>query len=373
MARPAETDLARFLDDELEQGTFPSFQAWVSERGEPVFRRTGGLAVVEPERLEASAETLYDLASLTKPLVTALLTLGLAAEGVLALDLPLSRLVGELCTPGLDTLTALDLLTHRSGLSAWAALGLGFRPGAHPPLQRLVRDIVALPREGEPRSRVVYSDLGYLVLGAALERVTGTALALLWARHIATPLGPLAATGFAFPPRPEDRPRTAATERGNEYERHLAGAQASDPHFRREMLWGEVHDGNAALVSGVAPHAGLFGTAAAVERLAREYLPGGTLVGPVARQLALCDLTAGLGSHRTAAWECATSEGSAGFGVFGDDAVGHSGFTGTSVWLEPSRQRVYVLLTNRVHPAVREVNMTAVRRRFHALARAVEA
>ena len=355
---------AGVLEEERAGGAFPSYQALVLERGHTLFEAVGGEATVEPTRTTAVATTLYDLASLTKPLVTALLALRLAEEGMLPLEVPVSRWMEELLEPPKDRITVLDLLLHRAGFAAWAPLYLEVKA---PILQRYAQAVARRPLESPPGTRVVYSDLGFLVLGALLERVTGHGFAALAGRHVLHPLG---IPDLLFLPRGADVARAAATERGNEHERRKAGiADAGDGRFRPgRVLCGEVHDGNAAALGGVAPHAGLFGTSRAVAAVAGEYLRGGTLLGMALKGLAGADLTPGTASHRTAAFELAANPGSAAQGALDAEAFGHTGFTGTSVWIEPRRERIYVLLTNRVHPQVRDLNMNAVRRRFHAAA-----
>ena len=361
MASAAERALRSWLDEQVRAAVFPSWQALVATGGRVLFDAAGGLAVREPDQVAATTETLYDLASLTKPLVTAALALELAEDGVLPLDLPVGRLLDEMSGPPRDRVTVLDLMTHRAGFAAWRPLYLETRP----PLRRYAAAAALSPLAYPPQARVIYSDLGYLVLGACLEQVAGASLGELWRKRLL----PLAADALRFPPAADDGERCAATERGNAYERAMAGAEEGDPRFRTELIRGAVHDGHAHALGGIAPHAGLFGTAAGVARLAREYTERGSVLGPAARALAHADLTATLDDHRSAAFELARADGTGASGVLPETAVGHSGFTGTSLWLEPARDRVYVLLTNRVHPVVAPRNMNAVRREFHRRAR----
>lgn len=358
----AERELEAMLASAIEEGWFPSFQALVVADGTILFEAVAGFAVREPEPVLASRDTLYDLASLTKPLVTSLLALRLAEEGMLPLGARASNWLEELATPPWTEVTVLDLLVHRAGFQAWAPLYLGARPS----LQRYASAAIARGTAHAPGTKVLYSDLAYLVLGALLERVTSTSFADLAEKHVLRHLG---GEDLRYLPPAALKPRIAATERGNVWERGLAGADAGDERFRRHLLWGEVHDGNAHGLGGVAPHAGLFGTARAVARAAAAYLPSGPLLAPAGRAPALHCLTEGEGPKRTAAFEVASAPGTAASGgALAVDAVGHTGFTGTSLWLEPARQRIYALLTNRVHPEAKPVAMNEIRRRFHALA-----
>jgi len=359
-AKPAD-DLTGLLEARRREGLFPSYQALVVEGTRTLFEAAAGDAVIEPEVHPATLETLYDLASLTKPLVTAMLTMRLVEEGVIALEIPASRWLDLLTDAPFDQITPLELLCHRSGLAAWAPLYLDARPA----LADTARVALAQPLGCEPGTDVIYSDLGYIVLGALIERATGRPFAEIARRHVTELAG---ADGIGFVTR-DRRAEVAATERGNRYECRLAGASEDDDRFRSHMLWGEVHDGNAAALGGIAPHAGLFGTARAVARLAAHWIDPAGRLGPASRALARADLTASSPTHRSVAFELASSEGCAASGVLPGDAIGHVGFTGTSLWIEPDRGRIYVLLTNRVHPSVQPVNMNAVRREFHAAAR----
>ena len=181
---------------------------------------------------------------------------------------------------------------------------------------------------------------------------------------------------IVFGPLRAPKERIAPTEEGNRFEREKAAAFVSpgetpDPaRFRTSLIHGEVHDGNAHALSGVAGHAGLFGDAGAVARLAREFAGAGRgLFGERALARFRENLTPGLEEGRSLGWKLAVAGAREAEGVLSPDAFGHTGFTGTSVWIEPRTARVHVLLTNRVHPDVRPIDMTALRRGFHAAAR----
>jgi CubicO group peptidase (beta-lactamase class C family) len=166
--------------------------------------------------------------------------------------------------------------------------------------------------------------------------------------------------------------RIAATETGNVHERELAGP-AGDGYnaWRTGVIRGEVHDNNAHTLGGIAGNAGLFGTARAVGRLASLFLPGGPLLGEEERSLFGHNFTRGLEQDRAVGFQLATSPGSSAGSGIGARGFGHTGFTGTSLWIDPEPRRVVALLTNRVHPRFRDLDMNAVRREFHALAAAL--
>jgi CubicO group peptidase (beta-lactamase class C family) len=301
--------------------------------------------------------TPFDLASLTKPLCTALLLALLERDGVVDPDEPVGDVLEPMRGSAHHGATLLDLAAHAGGLAAWRPLYLRARDlGGY--LESIARTAPAVSR-GE----TLYSDLGYIALGAAIERRAGASLDRLFAERIAAPAG-LARTGFAAGGRFRD---AAATERGCEYECRLAGDAGRGYPWPREVLRGEVHDGNARAIGGVAGHAGLFGPVDEVARIAREILcPERLPLDERARSRLLSETRAGGG--RTAGLVLA-GHATAARGVLPAGAPGHTGFTGTSVWLDPDEDALYVLLTNRVHPAVDAGGFQAVRRGFHRLAR----
>ena len=333
---------------------------WVGRAGRAMTRGAVGHAALEPEREPLTVEHAFDLASLTKPLCTGLLLALLEQDGAIDPERPVGQLLPQLRGSRHAEASLLSLASHTAGLPAWSPLYLGAST-----LDGFLRRIASMPPV-RVSGRTLYSDLGYILLGAALERATGRSLDRLFREIVAEPLG-LGRTGFAAGDYAFDR--AAATERGNEYERKLAGAEAEGHAWPDELLRGRVHDRNARTLGGVAGHAGLFGTAAEVAALAGEILKPHRLgLGPKARGRLLSPAPGSRG--RTAGFELA-SEASAARGVLPADAPGHTGFTGTSLWLVPQTGDVYVLLANRVHPAVPPVGFHPVRRGFHRLGAAL--
>ena len=358
--------LAEYLQRHIEDGDFPGASYLVAEDDRILAERALGFAVLRPERIAATTDTIYDLASLTKPLAGALLAALFESEGLLSFDDPLSRHLPEWSRHGeAARITLLDLLTHRSGLPAWYPLYMhaSDRPSCAEWLSRQ-------PLERPPGTRVVYSDPGYILLGLALERATGMPLDRLFAGRVA---GPLRLAELLFGPAPAWRSRIAATEEGNRKERLLAGPEGDRYNgWRTEVAWGEPHDLNARMLGGVSAHAGLFGTARAVHAVARVFLGRGSdLLGDRQRALFRTGLTAGLGQNRSLGFLLATGHGGSAGEMMSRGSFGHTGFTGTSLWIDPDARRIYVLLTNRVHPEDREIDMNAIRRGFHDLAAAI--
>ncbi len=348
MSRPAPTagSVAEELASKVGEGRFPAASWWIG----------GPAGVVEEGALgTASPETPFDLASLTKPLCTALLGVLLEQEGALDLDVPVAELLPELAQAPVGRRTLLELGSHRAGLPAWLPLSVTARSR-----ERMLAEIAAVAAEGAGE---LYSDLGYILLGVALERAGNASLDRQFRERITVPCG---SPRIGFPGEADRFADAVPTEQGNAYERRLAGEAGRLPGWREIIPCGEVHDANAHALGGVAGHAGLFGTAAAVGALATEILQPVHL--PLdARARARLLSPAASGADRTFGFVLARGSNAA-RGMLPDTAPGHTGFTGTSLWLLPHRGTALVLLTNRVHPAVSEADFQPVRAAFHARA-----
>ncbi|MBI3449564.1 MAG: beta-lactamase family protein [Acidobacteria bacterium] len=359
---------AEFLDECVRSGDLPS-ASWIVAGAEGVLDSGAvGSAALLPHRVAATTETIYDLASLTKPLVTSPLAIVLGRQAGIGFGDPAGRFLPEFTRLDKRDITLAQLLTHTSGLPDWAPLYLH---GCS--IREYLGQIRETALRTTPGARVLYSDLGYIALGAILEKVGGAPLDALCARFITGPAG----SGALFRPAASLGPRVAPTEEACNYEREKAGAGAAGYQgWRRGLVHGEVHDQNAWAAGGVAGHAGLFGTAEDVHRIAREVI---SVEPSWLREEDLALITkaqSGPGPEpRSFAFrvnrgadggvDATTAAGAA----LAASAIGHNGFTGTSIWLEPERRRVYVLLTNRVHPFVRaDVDMNAIRRGFHETA-----
>ena len=369
----AAKQLSEYLKAEIAAGAFPGAQYVVGERGEMIAEDALGLAVAEPEPVATTLDTIYDLASLTKPLVTSLLAVILTTLGVIDLGAPLGDYLSEFDSEGRRRLTLRQLLTHVSGLPNWRPLYLEVsRPQDAPAYIARLYDEVPDPSAAP----VVYSDLNYILLGYAIERATGKRLDQLAQQEIFAPLK-LQRTMFN-PPAALQR-EIAATEHGQAFEqanalcdaqsRGLEGATPLPPRaWRSGVIWGEVHDGNAHFLGGVAGHAGLFSTAREAFQIANQFLPGSRLVKPQHLHWFTDNLTPGRGTSRSLGWIVASGADCSAGPRLPQTAIGHNGFTGTSVWMVPEQRRVLVLLTNRIHPRVSTVEMKTVRQRFNTLA-----
>ena len=360
-----DEEMSSLLAERIAAGDFPSAVYTVSEHGRVVLADALGHAVLEPEQRAATLDTVYDLASLTKPLVTGLLCARSIERGEIQLDEAVARYLNEFDVADKRAITVRQLLTHTSGLPAWRPLYI--TSGGH--RDQALRAVASEALESAPGTHVRYSDLGFIALGFLLERVIGAPLGEIARREIFEPLG-LRHTFF----NPEMAMRTgvAACETGNRFEREMCAETGAGEyrHWRDELIWGEVHDGNAHFLGGAAGHAGLFSTAEETLRLASQFIAGLTeLLAPYACALFRTNMTEGLEEARSVAWQLAETAASTAGPTLPPESFGHTGFTGTSCWTDPTRERTFILLTNRTHARpLPFVNINSVRRRFHTLA-----
>ncbi len=331
----------------VEQGVAPGFVLAVEVDGQQLFREAFGARQIVPRTLPAQPDTVYDVASLTKALVTSLLCMQEVAAGRLQLDGRVTDGLPEVAGPdGFDrqAITWRHLLAHASGLPAYRPF---WRRAVEAPSSRLaVAQLAARePLVEPPGTRAVYSDLGFILLGWWLERSTGRRLDDLFARRIAAPLG--LGARFISLADPEARAELLAT-------RSVAPTQACVE--RRRVILGEVDDLNAAAMEGVAGHAGLFSDAADVAAIARALLGAwrGETAELVPRDVLREFWTpSGVpGSTWRLGWDGPAPAGSQAGERLSRAAVGHLGFTGCSIWIDPARGLTVILLANRVHPAV---------------------
>ena len=347
--------VAAFVQQQVDERRTPGAVWIVSDRQRVISSGAVGSLSYDADAPPARQDSLYDLASLTKPLCTAFLLVEFEQRGLLSLEQAAIRWLPELAGSPFESVRLIDLATHRAGFPAWRPLYLE-GDGVDGALRAIAKS------EPETPGAVLYSDLGYLCLGWILERVASESLDELFEKRVRRPLG-LGRIGFASQ---LDSSEAAPTEEGNLFERRLAGESGASYGWREERIQGAVHDGNAFALGGVAGHAGLFGEASAVSEIGFEMLdPQSFDWGDEARERFL--RASPSGGERSVGLVYASAS-SAARGVLPDDAPGHVGFTGTSVWIEPLRGRLYVLLTNRVHPSVSDQDFQPLRAEFHRLA-----
>jgi len=361
--------LAALLDEGIERGSFAGASALVVSESETLLERHAGDARVEPagERRPAGPDTLWDLASLTKPLAGAALVLSLVSEKTLSLDDTVSRFEDRWRKSFLEGVSVRRLLAHLGGIVDWFPLySKGEGRAAY------ARTLGELDAAAIPGTKVIYSCPGYLFLSEIVERVSGAPLDRLFEARVSAPLT-LSMNLLFSPSSSEDLARTAGGERDDATERAMtAERKITYGGFREGVVNGQVNDGNAyRRGNGVSLNAGLFATAGAAAALGRAWLArDGRLLPERYFALATENGSAGLGEDRGLGWQLASTRGSAGEPL-GAAAYGHTGFTGSSLFVDPARGRVCVLLANRLHPDARAGDMNAFRRRFHEIAAAM--
>jgi CubicO group peptidase (beta-lactamase class C family) len=360
--------VAATLRDAVENGACPGAVILVSRGGETVYHAAFGVRNLdEPSPVEL--DTIFDLSSLTKPLATALAAMLLLQEGKLGLDDRVTRFLPNFGVHGKSHVTVRHLLAHCSGLAKW-------RP--------YYKEIVSLERQGrlnfvasraakefvydqlnreraeyDTCSRAVYSDLGFMVLGELVELIGYQPLDRFCRDRIFRPLG-MRATGFVDLAELRQRKVSPVTE--------MIAATEMCP-WREKLLCGEVHDDNAYAMGGVAGHAGLFSNAGDVDRVVGrlracwrgedDFVAAEIVRHFWSRDTTVADSTWALG------WDTPTPGESTAGRHISANAVGHLGFTGTSVWIDLERDAYVILLTNRVHPRRDNERLRAVRPAVH--------
>jgi CubicO group peptidase (beta-lactamase class C family) len=328
-----------------DDGTVPGLVLLVAAGGQITFHDAFGARQLVPRKLPAFPDTLFDVASITKAVITSVLAMGEVAAGRLALEAPVVELLPEFEGADRARVSVRHLLSHSSGLPAHRPF---WRQAAESPSERRAISLLAArePLEYEPGTRSVYSDLGFIVLGWLLERVGGERLDVAARRLITAPLG-LESTTFMSLSEPEERARVLG-------DRSIAATQLCPERHR--VLIGEVDDLNAMAMGGIAGHAGLFSTAAELSKIAAALCGAWRGDGaPLVDRDVLRTFwsPSGVpGSTWRLGWDGPAAASSQAGTRFSRAGVGHLGFTGCSLWIDPARGTWIVMLSNRVHPAV---------------------
>jgi uncharacterized protein YbbC (DUF1343 family)/CubicO group peptidase (beta-lactamase class C family) len=321
--------LDEVLRDSVVAGDAPGAVVLVGRGDRTLYLRAFGSRTLVPEPAPMAIDTIFDIASLTKPLGTAIAVMSLVERGSVKLDAPLGRYVKEFKGRAFEDVTIRRLLIHSAGL-----------PAIPPPVRvvafpEYAKTLAKLKLDYPPGTGFQYSDTGFILLAEVVRRVSGSRLDRYLERNVFVPLR---MTDTSFHPAAAVLPRVAPTE-------------FHDGH----LLVGEVHDPRARGLGGVAGHAGMFSTAADLARLCRMLLHGGTLgearvLRPQTVRTMWARAPDGNGT-RTLGWDMTSTYARPMMPFFPAGSVGHTGFTGTSIWIDPSSQVYVILLTNRVHPS----------------------
>ena len=351
--------IAKLLERGLEEKVYPGAVLLVAQRGEIIFFHAVGNRAVTPQILPMERDTIFDLASLTKPLATTLALMKLADEALLDLDAPISSLIQPFPWKEKVDITSRLLLNHSAGLADWkpfylslTRLPLGKRK---PAVRRLIMEE---PLHQKPKTASLYSDIGFMILEWIVEIIADKDLSSFLETHFYQPLGlkTLYLDNLAA---------------NKVYTKELYAATEDCP-WRKEIIQGHVHDENAYALGGYSGHAGLFGTALDTCTLANTlvnlYQGGGSAL-LTTHTVRTFFSRQGLvpGSTWALGWDTPSEKNSSSGNYFSPKSIGHTGFTGTSVWIDLEKNIVVILLTNRVHPTRKNEKIRNFRPELHNL------
>ena len=340
------------MQQALKEEVFPGAVLLVARDQEILLHQAWGVTDLTSGQ-PVTVDTVFDLASLTKPLATALAVMHLVQEGRLSLDTPMAAVLPIMADTDKAEVTVRQLLSHCSGWPAWQPYFEQLRQYTEKdPREQMTQILAAEPLVATPGAVTLYSDIDYLALGLVVEACTGVGLDQFVRHTIYAPVGirELFFNSLDEPPAPRVY---AATERCA---------------WRDKVLYGEVHDDNAYVLNGVAGHAGLFGTARAVFLLLQRLLSA--YRGEDTQTVFLPELvrtfwTPSGDSEWALGFDTPSAQASSSGIHFSRNSVGHLGFTGTSFWTDIERGITIVLLTNRVHPSRSNEKIRLFRPRIH--------
>lgn len=336
------------LAESISHHEVPGAVVLVARNGKVIWRKAYGSRALEPSKEPMTTETIFDLASLTKVVATATSIMILVERGKIRLADPLSKFIPEMQGGGRERITIEQLLTHRAGYAPDFDLKERWS-GYDEAIKRLVTE----PLRNPPGARFVYSDIGYIALGEVVHRVSGMSLAEFAHKNIFRPLG-MRDTGFN--PGKNWIARVAPTEKRRAQQSYLGDSPRSDDSQGDVWLRGQVHDPTAFRMNGIAGHAGLFSTADDLAIYCQMILNGGEFGGVrILSRLTVAEMTrprlvSENGWTRGLGWDINTSFSSNRGDLFPLGSFGHTGFTGTSIWIDPATRMFVIFLSNRVHP-----------------------
>ncbi|HEY6802901.1 MAG TPA: exo-beta-N-acetylmuramidase NamZ domain-containing protein [Pyrinomonadaceae bacterium] len=336
------------INEAIEQHKLPGAVVLAARKGKVVWNKAYGSRALEPARETMTVDTIFDLASLTKVVATATSIMILVERGKVRLNDPVSAYIPELKGEGREKITVELLLTHRSGYAPDFDLReqwVGY--------DEAIKHLIKEPLRNPPGSRFVYSDINFITLGEIVHRVSGMPLDKFAQQNIFTPLG-MRDTGFN--PPASLRSRIAPTEKRRGQLSYLGDSVNNAGVDADNWLRGQVHDPTSYRMSGVAGHAGLFSTASDLAIYCQMILNGGQyrnvrILSPASvAEMTRPRLVSGSGWTRGLGWDINTSYSSNRGELFPLGSFGHTGFTGTSIWIDPASDMFLIFLSNRVHP-----------------------
>ena len=344
----------KVIEDGIADTAFPGAVLLILKDNKIIYENAYGHYTYDQNSPEVSVNTIFDLASVSKVIATTTAVMLCYDRGLFKLDDLVAKYIPEFSQHEKGHIRIKNLLLHNSGLPSWKKF---YELYDNP--DDVLKDIYASSLEYPTGTKMLYSDLGMITMGKIIEKVTGKSLDKFCRDEIFIPLE-MKNTGYN--PAPEIKNSIAPTELDN--------------YWRNRQLQGEVHDETAFLLGGVAGHAGLFSTASDLSKILQMLLNKGEYKGRIfikPETIAFFTRKYSSLSSRALGWDTKSVEGSSAGRLFGSNSFGHTGYTGTSVWADPSRNLAVIFLTNRVYPTRNNVKIAKVRPALHdAVINAVE-
>ncbi len=350
--KPAQTTGDKFANIDsvivlaIKDSAFPGAVVLVSQNGEVIYEKGFGYFTYDESSSKVSTTTIYDIASLTKVVATTTAAMICIDRNLFKLDDPVYKYIPEFFENGKEAITIKNLLLHNSGLPAWKKFY-----NKNLDANSIIKNIYQTKPEYSAGTKTVYSDLGIIVLGKLIETVTEKKLDQFCNDEIFIPLK---MNNTYFNPPDSVKYKIPPTE--------------IDKHWRKKLVQGEVHDETSSLLGGVAGHAGLFSTAEDLSKLIQMLLDDGTFNGKQfikPETVKLFTTRYSPKSTRALGWDTKSTTRSSAGNKFSKTSFGHTGFTGTSIWIDPERKLFVVFLTNRVYPSRENKKIINVRPKLH--------
>jgi CubicO group peptidase (beta-lactamase class C family) len=336
----------KVISDAISDSAFPGAVILIWKDGKTIFEKPFGHFTYVQNSTKVKLNTIYDLASLTKVLATTTGAMICIDKRLFSLNDEVSRYIPSFASNRKEKITIKNLLLHNSGLAAWKKY---YEKNLSK--EKILDDIYKSEPEFEPGTKTLYSDLGMIVLGKVIEEVSNKSFDEFCNEEI---FNPLKMNDTFFNPPDSLKDRIPPTE--------------NDNYWRMKIIRGEVHDENASLLGGVAGHAGLFSTTADIAKLLEMLMNNGYENGDQLIKKETVELFTSKKSSknkRLLGWDLKSEKGSSAGNKFSNESFGHTGFTGTSIWIDPARNLFVVFLTNRVYPSRENKMILQVRPKLH--------
>lgn len=340
------SEVDSLIFNSIEDQAFPGAVLLIWHSGKTLYKKGYGKFTYSDTSSVVTAETIFDIASLTKVIATTTAAMICYERNLFSLDDPVKKYLPEFGVNGKESVSIKNLLLHNSGLPAFKQFYKNYSIA-----DDVIRDIYASRLNYNPGTKTVYSDLGMIVLAKVIEKVSGQHFDEFCRKEIFVPLQ---MNSTLFNPPDSLKYKIAPTE--------------IDGYWRNRLIWGEVHDETASLLNGVAGHAGLFSTADDIKKLLINFIisdSGGKKSIFKKETIKLYTTRYSDESTRALGWDTKSEENSSAGSLFDISSFGHTGFTGTSVWIDPTRDLIVIFLTNRVYPSRENRKLNKLRPLLH--------